>query len=131
MDYSLYYIATASFSEILSWLFGIFVVGITILLAVGTAVDIAFLAIPVWQEKIFDKKNRGFSLVSNAAVSSLEEAAQTGQSAFALYFKRRLKVYILTSIVIYAVMSNMPIKLVEFLWGLIKVVLETLGILKG
>jgi len=129
MDYSLFYTVTNTANDILSWLFGLFVVGITIVLAIGTALDIAFIALPVFQDKMYDRQDKGFKLISHAAVSAVEESNQTGSSPMLLYLKRRIKVYAVTAIVIYAVMTNQPIRLTKLIWSFVEAVLTSLGIL--
>ncbi len=107
---------------IVNWLLGIATVGITLLLAIVTALDIVYIAFPVFQERANDAasqnpnwgkpdpKNGGTRpiFVSSEAMYAVKAAAadMNGKNPLTIYFGKRVFAYIMVSVVLFILLTG-------------------------
>lgn len=103
-----------------------------ILLFVGTALDIAYMCNPLLQtsmDKFLDgKRAGGFRLISKDAVLAREEAYTNSTHVLICYLRRRIKTYIIASLVIYLLYIG-PGPIVMYLWNLLVPIFKGMGLL--
>lgn len=95
--------ATFLVQNIASIFLGVISYSIVVLLTLITAVDIAYLTIPVVREKIHGlkwdgTKNKYLRVVSRDAMSAVElaDTIHTGRSSLGIYLLKRIKTYIIS-----------------------------------
>lgn len=109
------------FSKLISLATGTIVVGVTMLMAVFTAFDVAYLVFPVAKSGMDKAGNSGnrmasstnkttgeskFRWVTDDAMSAWEDANQTGQNPLFLYAKKRIISYIALAFILFIFMTG-------------------------
>lgn len=103
-------------------LVGIAVIGITLLMTLNTAFDIAYIAFPVIRNKMIDSKNSGgamahknadgstsLRIVTDEAQFAVEQVTNgqgKGGNAMSIYFKKRIVSYIILSIMLFILLTG-------------------------
>ena len=107
---------------IVNWVLGIATVGISLMLGIATALDIVYIAFPVFQENVNntaqqnpnmnrpDPKNGGTRpvFVSSEAMFAVKAAAAdpNGKNPLAIYFGKRVFAYIMVSVVLFILLTG-------------------------
>jgi|LFRM01.1.fsa_nt_gb hypothetical protein len=106
--------ATFLIQGIVSLLLGIIAYGIAVIMTLITAIDIAYIVIPVVRERVqalrWDgSRSKHLRTVSRDAVSAVEEAntINTGKSALRIYLIKRIKTYVISVIILMLILGYM------------------------
>lgn len=114
------------FLPIVRFIIGLIVIGISILLILSTAIDLAFIGLPVARESMQNKEGKGGGIpfVSTDAVSVVKETESSLDSsggyknAYVIYFKRRALTYVVLAFcILYLVVGELG-GLISWLMGL-------------
>lgn len=106
----------------ISTFLGIMVTGITVGMTIFTAFDLCYIAFPVFRGKMDDAKangTKGITRTNNKGETKLNivtedaqfavisaETAQTGQSAYLIYFKKRVISFIILAVLIFILLTG-------------------------
>lgn len=95
---------TSAIESIFSFVLGILIVLIFIGIPCVTALDVAYICMPVFRNKI-SEKNYGqpgkIRFISNDAIKAIEESyLSDGKSALAIYLRKRLWTYLIVAAVL-------------------------------
>lgn len=131
--HTIYYSAIDFISRIVNLLFGVAVVAILILIFVGTSLDLMYMLNPLLSssmDKLLDgKRLGGFRLISKDAVLAKEEAAVNNTHVMFVYLKRRIKTYIIASVVVYLLIVG-PDRLINYVYDFLVPFLKAAKLLK-
>lgn len=97
-------------SSIISFVLGILVYGILVGVPLITACDIAYITIPTFRNKLIETnlgKPGRFKIISDDAYYAMEESdLSEGKHPLRLYFRKRVKTYILIAVLITIVVGG-------------------------
>lgn len=111
----------SGFAPIISLVVGVLVTLVTVGMTVFSALDICYIAFPVFRNKCEDAKTNGgggmvktsangetkLRFITDEAIQAVSEATTDGnKSAWAIYFKKRVMSYILLAIVLFILMTG-------------------------
>lgn len=132
MSYSLYYSVLDFLSRASGLIFGLLIIIILLLLFIGTALDVMYICIPIFQssmDKFLDgKRMGGFRLLSKDAVLAKEEADVSNTNVLFCYLKKRMFTYIIAAVLVYLLFVG-PGPFVDFLWKVLEPFFEAVGLL--
>lgn len=107
-------LAQSTISDIVGFILGLIAFFIAIGMGVITALDIAYITIPMFQDKVRDEKwdgSRGHGkvrFISNNARIAVERASTQvdGNSALKIYLKGRVLAYVISAVVLYICLAG-------------------------
>lgn len=102
-------IAQSMIYDIVGFILGLIAFFIVVGMGLITALDVAYITIPMFQDKVRDERWDGSKghgkvrFISNDARTSVEQAAtsMTGKSSLVVYIKKRTKAYVFCAIVLF------------------------------
>lgn len=107
-------IAQGVIYDVVGFLLGLIAFVIVIGMALITTLDVCYLTIPMFQDKVRDERwdgskgHRKIRFISNDARLAVEKAAtgQTGRSALTVYIKKRIISYCIAAMVLYICLAG-------------------------
>lgn len=123
-------------NDITGYILGLIVFVISLGITVITALDVAYITLPLFQEKVQNKRWDGsnglksFRLISNDARLAVNEAStiSSGKSALSIYLAKRIKTYMICGAVIYICLGGSG-AITPFIAKVVRAILDAFNII--